>query len=229
MKYGNLKKVGMSSLMLMAFSAQAAWQSNDVIVCKDKQENTITAKIIDLGDQSGYVRIAPKKKGSGRSAYYPKKDVVVKDRKESLDFTLLKKGQEVGSLSIAANASTGESQRGTLELKGEPSSPLTCDLNLALRLAKTSIDDVWEKLYTGFSVDPKTLTGNAAAAYKRATADELKEETTVERIDVAGFAFIHISDVIDGTGCHKFFTEKGKYVNSLCGTESSEWNWSILR
>jgi hypothetical protein len=69
---------------------------------------------------------------------------------------------------------------------------------------------------------PVNLPGDLAKSY-----DPENEFAKVGFIPLLGTRVYIYQNLLDGgNGCYEFFNLQGKFLDSICGSESSEWSWS---
>jgi hypothetical protein len=71
-------------------------------------------------------------------------------------------------------------------------------------------------------IDAKNLKGDLAANY-----DPKNEFAQLGTVQILGVKLFQYQNLLDGgNGCYDFYNPQGKFLDSFCGTESSEWTWS---
>jgi hypothetical protein len=105
--------------------------------------------------------------------------------------------------------------------------PQNRDLSKQIANDDQVAQDIGNMMGNGTEIDPKTLKGDAKAAYnkwvKKNSDFSCAEIITIESLD--NMQLIHVCESSEGNGCEAIFNMNGEYLNRTCGTESGEWNW----
>lgn len=222
-----------------------ALENGNVFVCKDSVRETITAKILDVASKDSYVRFKAPKRGVGKNAFFSKGNVSFSENPKGVSFALLRNGGPFGSLSIANTPTQSRKYLGQLQIGKSAVIQLVCRLSstkndsgrnqlvaIAKKMATDEIgQEIWDAMGNGTSIDPKLLKGDALSVYNSAVktyGDDCGTEAEMLQIKSLGnLNMIHVVDSCEGNGCEQFFTPSGQYLNSCCGSESSDWPWDI--
>ena len=107
------------------------------------------------------------------------------------------------------------------------STVLPKNMALAKSLATTEREEeIWELFWNGQELKPAQLKKDARADYRRIN-NEYRMAEMIEVESMNNLKLIHVVDSIEGNGCEHVYNMKGEYLNSMCGTESSEWSFRI--
>lgn len=87
--------------------------------------------------------------------------------------------------------------------------------------------EIWDLFWNrGTELSAGQLKKDARKAYFQVDSEyRYAEVIAVESL--GNLKLIHVVDSMEGNGCEHVYNMKGEYLNSMCGTESSEWSFEI--